>query len=154
MVRGGEVVIDEAVEPSCTETGLTEGSHCSVCGEVIKEQIVLPALNHNYEAVEGRPPTHYRTGLTDGIRCSRCSEWLIEQEVIPMLEPSFLMGDVNGDGKIDVSDATEIQKFLAELVELTPERKQAADTNADGKVDVSDATQIQKFLAELVDHLG
>lgn len=58
-----------------------------------------------------------------------------------MLEPSFLMGDVNGDGKIDVSDATEIQKFLAELVELTPERKQAADTNADGKVDVSDATQ-------------
>ena len=64
------------------------------------------------------------------------------------------LGDVNGDGKIDVSDATEIQKFLAELVELTPERKQAADTNADGKVDVSDATQIQKFLAELVDHLG
>ena len=29
------IVEDEAVEPTCTEPGLTKGYHCSVCGEVI-----------------------------------------------------------------------------------------------------------------------
>ena len=36
-------VIDEAVKPTCTETGLTQGSHCSKCNEVIIEQEVIPA---------------------------------------------------------------------------------------------------------------
>ena len=38
------VVTDEAVAPTYTHTGLTEGSHCSVCEEVLKAQKVVPAL--------------------------------------------------------------------------------------------------------------
>ena len=40
--------IDEAIEPSCTKTGLTEGTHCSVCGTVVVKQEVIPTIAHNY----------------------------------------------------------------------------------------------------------
>ena len=42
-------VIDSAVEPTCTETGLTEGSHCETCGDTLVAQEEIPALPHTYE---------------------------------------------------------------------------------------------------------
>lgn len=46
---GHTEVIDAAVEPTCTENGLTEGSHCSVCGETIVAQTVVRAPgSHDY----------------------------------------------------------------------------------------------------------
>lgn len=41
---GHDVVIDPAVEPTYTSTGLTEGSHCARCNEVLVKQIVIPIL--------------------------------------------------------------------------------------------------------------
>ena len=52
---GHTEVIDEAVAPTCTSTGLTEGSHCSVCGEILTAQEVVDALGHDYEAVVTAP---------------------------------------------------------------------------------------------------
>lgn len=40
--------IDPVKEATCMQTGLTQGSHCSDCGLVIKAQTVTPALGHNY----------------------------------------------------------------------------------------------------------
>lgn len=62
---------------------------------------------------------------------------------------SKLIGDVDGDGKISVRDATAIQKHLADILLLTQEQKNVADFNKDGTVNVRDATSIQKFLAGL-----
>ena len=46
------IVTDRAVSPTCENTGLTKGKHCSKCGEVILEQQVIPATGHtNAEAV-------------------------------------------------------------------------------------------------------
>lgn len=39
---GHTPVIDKAVEPTFTSTGLTEGSHCSTCGLVLVPQEVIP----------------------------------------------------------------------------------------------------------------
>ena len=42
-------VVDPAVKESCTSSGLTEGSHCSVCGEILVAQTVIGALGHKDE---------------------------------------------------------------------------------------------------------
>ena len=50
-----------AVAPTCTETGLTEGSQCSVCGAILKEQEIVPALGHDW----GEPAWSWKTTAED-----------------------------------------------------------------------------------------
>lgn len=47
LVAAHTPVVDAAVAPTCMETGLTEGSHCSVCGAVLNAQeTVAKSLTH------------------------------------------------------------------------------------------------------------
>ncbi len=46
--KGHTEVVDKAVAATCTQTGLTEGKHCSVCNAVIVKQETVAALEHAY----------------------------------------------------------------------------------------------------------
>lgn len=61
----------------------------------------------------------------------------------------FSMGDVNGDGKVSVQDATLIQKHLAKIVTLEKIQQEAGDLVASPGLSISDATAIQKRLAKI-----
>ena len=73
----------EAVAPTCTETGLTEGLGCTRCDEISKAQEVVAALGHTEEVVPAIAPTCVATGMTEGKICSVCDEVLVAQEVVP-----------------------------------------------------------------------
>ena len=81
--RGHTEVTDAAVAPTCTETGKTEGSHCSVCNTVLKAQEVIPALGHTEVTDAAVAPTCTESGKTEGKHCSVCNKILVMQEEIP-----------------------------------------------------------------------
>ena len=76
---GHTVVVDPAVAPDCTHTGLTEGSHCSVCNEVLKAQETVPATGHSYNKVVTEP-TCTEKGYTT-YTCSVCGDTYVADYV-------------------------------------------------------------------------
>ena len=57
------VVIDNSVAATCTTAGLTEGSHCSTCGTVIKARTTVPATGH--------------TDMNNDGLCDKCGKSLV-----------------------------------------------------------------------------
>ena len=76
-------VIDPAVPAGCLTEGLTQGSHCSVCGKVLKEQQVVPAKGHTVVLDDAVDATCTTKGKTQGSHCSVCGEIFVEQKPIP-----------------------------------------------------------------------
>lgn len=86
---GHTEVTDAAVDATCTTTGLTEGKHCSVCGEVFIAQTTTPIIDHTY---------------VDGA-CTTCGK---AEPVLP-----FKVGDVVifTGSKADGTDTRELTGF-------------------------------------------
>ena len=107
---GHTAAVDEAISPTCTKNGLTEGKHCSVCSETLIAQQEVPKTAHTYddkydescnkcgfirdaecahtetEVIKGFDSTCTYTGLSDGTKCVKCEEILIPQTEIPTKE--------------------------------------------------------------------
>ncbi|MBE6928599.1 MAG: hypothetical protein E7467_09005 [Ruminococcaceae bacterium] len=94
---GHSEVIDEAVAATCTESGLTEGKHCSVCNEVLVAQTEVAALGHSEVKDGAVAPTCTEGGLTEGKHCSVCKEVLLAQTEIAALGHSYDNGVITAE---------------------------------------------------------
>ncbi len=94
----------EGKDATCTETGLTDGQKCSVCGEILKAQEVIPAKGHTVVEDKAVNATFASTGLTAGTHCSVCHKILVKQEIVPKLTdvPSSVKATVKKN-KVTVS---------------------------------------------------
>lgn len=66
------VITDAALTPTCTDGGLTEGSHCSACGEVLTKQEPIAALGHDIKTTAAKSPTCTEIGWEAYETCTRC----------------------------------------------------------------------------------
>ena len=82
---GHDDYILEAVDPDCINSGLTEGTKCTRCQVVTKEQEVIDALGHNEVTLEAVAPTCDTSGITEGAKCTRCGEITKKQEILQPL---------------------------------------------------------------------
>ncbi len=77
------IVVDKAILPTCTESGLTEGSHCSICDKVLIAQQTVLALGHDFISRITRMPTTEKQGAKL-LKCKTCG-WK-KTELLPTLE--------------------------------------------------------------------
>lgn len=80
-----EEAVDVAVPATCTQSGLSEGKHCSLCGEVLVKQEVIPAIGHTEEVITAVEASCTNAGSTEGKKCSTCGEVLVAADEIPAL---------------------------------------------------------------------
>ena len=111
--KGHTIVTDKAVAATCTTAGKTEGSHCSVCGKVIKAQTEIKAKGHvagdwitDKAAAVGVKGRKHRS-------CTVCGA-VVESANIPALSPksissatvSLSIATYSFDGKVKTPSVT------------------------------------------------
>ena len=64
-----------------------------------------------------------------------------------------MLGDTNGDGKVNIADALMIARYDAKLTTLNDTQLSVSDVNGDSKVNIADALKIARFDAKLIDSL-
>ncbi|MBR3862507.1 MAG: MerR family transcriptional regulator, partial [Clostridia bacterium] len=81
-----KAVAVEGITPTCSTSGISEGSVCLHCDTVLVEQSVLPPTNIHTPVKIGAAvaATCKDTGLTEGSRCSVCNKTLVAQTVVPV----------------------------------------------------------------------
>ena len=88
----------------------------------------------------------YKDGFME-FKTDHFSQYVITDSELP----TFTLGDVNEDGKIDFLDAITVLRYDAEIIQLTDNQMKAAEVNKDGKVDFLDAITILRYDAEIID---
>ena len=91
---------------TCTEPGISDGKKCAVCGEILVEQEVIPALGHEYTAVV-TAPTCTKSGYTT--HTCRCGDSYVDGYV-PALGHNYEDGVCTncGDGSKVESPFTDV----------------------------------------------
>lgn len=103
------IVKDVAVAPTCTKTGLTEGSHCGDCNKILIAQEVVSFTNHTEVIDPAVAATCTETGLTEGSHCSVCNKILVAQKTVSALNHSFT-NYISNDDATCTEDGTKTAK--------------------------------------------
>ncbi len=128
---GHTEVVDAAVAATCEKTGLTEGSHCSVCDEVLVAQQETPKAAHTETKIEAVAATCSAEGATEGKKCSVCDEILVApqptskvahtEETIPAVAATCEKAGLTEGKKCSVCDEVLLAQTESALAEHTEE---------------------------------
>ena len=140
--------IDEAA--AIAPDGITEDSYAALQQAIADAQAVLADPFADQTAVDGQ------VGLLEDAIGS------LEDDMTEPTQPTgptspteppvaitYILGDTNEDGTVDLKDVLMIQNYQARVLTLTGSQFLAADVNADGIVNVDDALNIQKYLSKM-----
>ncbi len=124
----------------------------ALTGEVIDTYTITGTVGAGYEVAEPAIDPEFAiasvTGDMTGTFAAEDKEVILNYDLY--VPQSIKDADFNGDGEVNISDATYIQYVLVGKKSFKDAAEEkAADVDYDGSVDVSDVTMIQKYLVKM-----
>jgi len=106
------------------------------------DSTVCDAVGHNFDTnfTFDAQPSENETGIKSR-HCLRCDA-VTDETVI-----SYCLGDIDGDGKINVKDINNLKKFISGSVGENNLAFCNCDFNGDGKINAKDISAIKRFIA-------
>ncbi len=133
-------------DPTCSKEGI-ERQWCIECNFPHDTPIAkLPHTEGEWEVVTEATETEPGKRVK---KCTVCGEVIAEEEI--PVTPVYMIGDVDGSGKVSAIDVRHILQYVAELREFDDAQFKAADVDKSGTVTSMDARLILQYLAELKD---
>ena len=129
---------ESSVTASATETKPAESSETATATETKPAESSATAT-----ATETKPGESTTESATE----SKPTE---TQTTASEIATELLYGDVNLDGRVDITDAVLINKAIAGAVELSANQRHNSDVYADGELTTSDATTLLQFLVSMI----
>ncbi len=134
-IKGSYTIVEpEVTEPEPTTT----------------EKVTDPEPTTTEKVTDPEPTTTEKVTETDTQPITTAPK-VTDPEPTNPVEPEPFYGDATCDGRVNVKDATAIQKHVALLDSLTEQGEINADVTGDTKVNIVDATTIQKKVAQMID---
>lgn len=91
--------IKEGKTATCTESGISDKTFCSDCGEILKEQAILPALGHSFTNYLSNNDATCENDGTKTAKCDRCDETDTVRDYGSQITHIFETYTDNGDGE-------------------------------------------------------
>lgn len=171
----GHDFIETSIPAECLIDG-KEIKICKECGEKI--ETVIPKKGHHFsEAITIKEADCEISGILEK-KCLECGE--IESEIIPALGheiielnidnkivkkcihsgctyqdviSALVIGDINSDGKVDITDLSELSISLVDKKSFSTTQSNVADVNGDGEVGLTDLAKLRQFISKVIESL-
>jgi len=150
-----KAVTDPAVEATCTNSGLTEGSHCSVCGTALVKQEKTPVTSHRYEYAVDMEPTITVAGTLAGT-CTTCGDDIAVElpilseeayDYVVTAEPTYTETGLAAYTWKETAYGTYTFEVVLEKLPIL-----YGDVNGDGTVNNKDRLVLTRYLAKWTDY--
>lgn len=125
-------------------------------GDWIADHSSLTRCYYDYKTntyTQDTTPTAYAVDTFDG-EFDFMVDWMLSRtawlssRMYSTYTPSYVKGDVDGEGFVTIHDATDIQMYVAKLTDFTSKQRLIADYDGDGNVTILDASYVQLVVAK------
>ncbi|EXM40101.1 hypothetical protein RASY3_05670 [Ruminococcus albus SY3] len=146
LTSGGKVISDKITLAAKSKNYTFGCKQTTASGAEASDTLTWSSSDVEVATIDDTGKVTFKSMGTTTITVKNANGTAIDSITLTIAEEGdvddFMLGDVNGDGKINVNDITKVAAHVKGKKILDESAKKRADVNGDGKINVNDITKI------------